>query len=139
MGHEDFCRQSPVRGSSDRSFGIVIAGFFAILGLLPLFWGDAVRWWALAAAAVFCAAALAAPRLLAPLNRQWTRLGLLLHRIVSPLVLGIMFFGMFMPIGLLMRISGKDPLRLRADPDARSYWIERIPPGPAAESLKNQF
>ena len=65
------------------------------------------------------------PAALAPLNRVWTRFGLLLHRIVSPVVLGVMFFVVVTPMGLVMRALGKDPLRLRFDREARSYWIDR--------------
>jgi len=88
--------------------------------------------------AVF-AVAMLAPTLLAPLNRLWTRFGLLLHRIVSPVVLGIMFFLVVTPMGLLMRAFGKDPLRLRFEKDLPSYWINRNPPGPAPDTLDHQF
>jgi hypothetical protein len=79
------------------------------------------------------------PRALGPLNWLWTQFGLLLHKIVSPIVLGVLFFLVFTPLGLAMRLFGGDPLRLRFQPDAPSYWIERSPPGPAPDSLKNQF
>jgi hypothetical protein len=58
---------------------------------------------------------------------------------VSPIVLRLLFYVAVMPVGLLMRVPGKDPLRLRRDPDAASYWIDRMPPGPAPDSMKNQF
>ena len=80
-----------------------------------------------------------APKLLAPFNRLWARFGLLLHRITSPLVLGIMFFAVITPMGWIMRALGKDLLRLKIDPAATSYWIARTPPGPTPESLKDQF
>ena len=89
--------------------------------------------------AAFLAAALVWPGVLAPLNRLWTRFGLLLHRLVSPLVLGVMFFLVITPMGLVMRALGKDPLRLQRDRAARTYWIDRQPPGPAPDSLNNQF
>ena len=76
---------------------------------------------------------------LAPLNKWWTKLGVLLYRIVSPVVLGLLFYLTVTPIALLLRLLGKDPLRLRRDPDGASYWIDRTPPGPAPESMKNQF
>ena len=88
---------------------------------------------------VFLVAALFFPPLLQPLNRLWTKFGLLLHKVVSPVVLGIMFFLVITPIGLLMRSLGKNPLQLRFDDDARSYWVHRRPPGPAPDSLKDQF
>jgi hypothetical protein len=139
MGHESFERDDQVEGSSNRSFGLVFAAVFAIVGLFPLAFGGGVRTWALLAGAGFAAVALARPALLAPLNRLWLKLGLLLHRVVSPIMLGIMFFAVVTPIGLLMRALGKDPLRLKRDRSADSYWIPREPPGPTPESLKDQF
>jgi len=88
---------------------------------------------------IFLLLALLVPKALAPLNWVWTKLGLLLHKIVSPVVLGILFFMVFTPIGITFRLFGGDPLRLRFDSNALSYWIARSPPGPAPDSLKNQF
>jgi hypothetical protein len=139
VGHESYERRDDVRGSSDRSFGIVFAVVFALIGLLPLAFGGTARPWALAIGGGFLLAALAVPRVLSPLNRLWLRFGLLLHRIVSPLVLGIMFFVVITPMGLLMRALGKDLLRLKLDKSLGSYWIERQPPGPPPESLTDQF
>jgi hypothetical protein len=139
MPHESLRREESIAGSSDRSFGIVFAAVFLIVAVVPWFFGGIFRAWALVVAAGFLVAALAFPSTLAPLNRLWTRFGLLLHRIVSPIVLGIMFFLVVTPIGLLMRLFGKDPLRLERDASAGSYWIPREPPGPPPESLKDQF
>ena len=137
--HEDLGRKDEVKGSSDRTFGLVFAVLFAVIGLWPLLGGDAVRIWSLGLAVAFLARALVAPGLLAPLNRLWMRFGLLLHKVVSPLVLGLMFYATVTPIGLIMRLLGKDPLGRGFDPAAKSYWIERDPPGPAPETMKNQF
>jgi len=126
-------------GSSDRSFGFVFTVFFVIVGLLPLLKGGDIRLWALGLSAVFLLLALVAPKILAPANRAWTKFGLLLHRIVSPIALGILFYGVFTPTGFVMRLLGKDLLRQRFDRTATTYWIARTPPGPDAESLKNQF
>jgi hypothetical protein len=90
-------------------------------------------------AAVFAVLALLWTAALAPLNKLWTKLGILLYRIVSPVVMALLFYVTVTPIALLMRVLGKDPLRLRRAPDAASYWIDRTPPGPAPESMKNQF
>jgi hypothetical protein len=139
MAHESYTREEAVHGSSNRSFGLVFSGVFALIGLLPLIVGGAARLWAVVLAVAFLIVALACPAVLAPLNRLWMAFGLLLHRIVSPIVLGIMFFGVITPMGLLMRALGKDPLRLRLDKAAGSYWIERTPPGPAPETFKDQF
>ena len=139
MAHEDFARVAPVEGSSNRSFGLVFAAVFLIIALFPLISGGAFRWWSAALAFAFGTTALMMPTLLHPLNRAWTRLGVLLHRVVSPIILGFMFYAVVTPIGLLMRALGKDPLRLRFDGDASSYWIARTPPGPTPERLKDQF
>jgi hypothetical protein len=65
--------------------------------------------------------------------------GEVLHRVVSPLVLGVIFFAVFTPFGLVMRWSGRDSMKRRCEPQARSYWIRRDPPGPPPESLRDQF
>jgi hypothetical protein len=137
--HELQPREEPAKTSSNRSFGFVFATFFALLAALGL-WHGTARWpiW-LGLACFTLVLALAAPRLLAPLNRCWTKIGLLLHRIVSPLFLVLLFYGCIVPVGFLMRLSGKDPLNLRYQPNSGSYWIKRIPPGPDAASFKNQF
>jgi len=93
----------------------------------------------LALAVLFAGLALSWTAALAPLNRLWLRFGLLLYKVVQPLVLGLLFYGTVTPVGWLMRKAGKDPLRLRRDPAAQSYWVLRQPPGPAPESMKNQF
>jgi Saxitoxin biosynthesis operon protein SxtJ len=139
MGHESYHRTEEVAGSSNRSFGLVFSVVFAIIALLPLFHGGAIRLWSLGVAAAFAVLAFAAPQVLAPLNRLWFKLGLLLHTIVNPIVLGIMFYVVVTPTGLIMRLLGKDLLRLKRDPAAASYWIERTPPGPKPESLGDQF
>ena len=137
--HERLVSDQEVEGSSDRSFGIVMAVVFAIVGVWPALFSGPIRWWALVIAGLFGGLALAVPQLLAPLNRLWFRFGLLLNKIVSPLVMGLMFYGLFTPYGVIMRLMGKDLLRLKLDASASSYWIERDPPGPAPDSIKNQF
>jgi len=139
VGHESYDRREEVQGSSNRSFGVVFAVVFAVIGVLPLLSGGGVRLWSLLAGCAFLIAAVLFPTVLAPFNRVWLRFGLLLHRIVSPLILGIMFFVVITPMGLVMRALGKDLLRLRVDRAAASYWIDRRPPGPPAESMKDQF
>ena len=137
--HEDFGREGTVKQGSDRSFGLVFATVFAIVGLWPLIDGAGPRWWALAMALAFVLAAAAVPRTLAPLNRLWQRFGLLLNRIVSPLALALVFYLAVTPTGLIMRALGKDPLRLWRDAHAASYWIPRDPPGPAPDGMPRQF
>ncbi len=137
--HEDLARHGEVQGSSDRAFGIVFSAVFAIIGLFPLLRADGVRVWSLAVAAAFLVVALVWPSLLGPLNRVWLKLGLLLHRVVSPLVLGLLFYGVVLPTGLLMRLVGKRTIPTTFDRDRESYWVSRDPPGPAPEGMKNQF
>lgn len=123
---------------ADRSFGLVFCGFFALIALYPLLSGGSVRAWAAIVSALFGTAAFLFPSALRPLNRLWMRFGALMHRIVSPIVLAVLFFGVITPFGLAMRLIGKRPLKLRYEP-VGTYWIDRDPPGPAPESLKNQF
>ena len=137
--HENLARNEEIKTSSDRAFGVVFTVVFAIIAAWPLLGGELPRWWALAISGLFLAASLVRPSVLAPLNRLWTRFGLLLHRIVNPLVMGLMFFVVVTPMGVIMRLAGKDPMRLRRDPAAATYWIEREPPGPAPETMKQQF
>jgi predicted membrane metal-binding protein len=137
--HEDFKRGDDVSQGSERQFGLVFAAVFAVIGLIPLIDGEAVRWWALVPAIAFAVIAFVYPKVLSPFNRWWFCFGLLLHKVVSPIVLGLMFLLAITPVGLLMRALGKDLLKLRFDRNAESYWIERNPPGPEPESLKNQY
>jgi predicted membrane metal-binding protein len=129
----------PPKIGSERSFGLVFAGVFVVIALWPLMRGDKLHLWWLVIAAGFLGVAFVAPRALAPLNRFWFRTGMLLGKIVTPLVMGILFFLVVTPVGFLVRFSGKDPLRLAFEPASKSYWIKRSPPGPVAGSLKNQF
>lgn len=125
--------------STDRNFGFVMCVFFSILALLPLRNHEAVRIWPLIPAALFLVFALFAPKALHPLNRAWMHFGELLSKIVSPIALGLVFFVAITPFALLMRLFGKRPLDLRIDRSAKSYWKPRTPPGPAPESMKDQF
>jgi predicted membrane metal-binding protein len=137
--HEDLGRQDAPIAGSERGFGIVFAVVFAVVGLWPLLDGEPVRAWALVLAAGFLGTGFFAPGLLKPLNRIWFLFGLALHKIVSPLVMGLLFFLTVTPMALILRALGKDPLRRKFDPDAKSYWIERNPPGPAPETMRRQF
>lgn len=131
--------QPESESASNRSFGLVFTIVFAVVGLWPLLDSQPPRLWALIIAGVFLLFAVAIPVLLAPLNRAWARLAELLQRIVSPIVLGFLFFVVVMPIGLLMRLLGRDLLRLKTDPEAETYWIPRSPPGPPPATMKKQF
>jgi hypothetical protein len=137
--HEDYTRVEEAKGGSERSLGVVFAVVFLVIGLWPVLGGAGVRPWALGLAALFALAAVVRPAVLAPVNRAWTRLGGLLHRVVTPLVMGLLFFATVTPTALIMRVFGKHPLPLRFDRKAKTYWIERHPPGPAPETMRNQF
>jgi hypothetical protein len=137
--HEDFSRTHDVKASSNRGFGWVFTVVLLIIGLWPLLSGHAPRLWALITSAVFALITLLAPALLALPNRLWLRLGFLLNRIVSPLALGLMFYVVVTPTGALMRLFGKNSLRLRRDQGEASYWVKREPPGPKPDSLNNQY
>jgi hypothetical protein len=139
MAHEDLTREQYVEGSSDRSFGLVMAAVLLLVALGPLRHGHTPRWWALAVAVVFALVAVAKPALLARLNRLWMKLGILLGKVVSPIALGILFYGVLTPLAMVIRLTGKDPLRLKLEPGADSYWILRKPPGPPPDSMTNQF
>lgn len=122
----------------NRSFGILFCLVFAIVAVWPLFSGNGLRMWAVGVSIVFAILAIAAPNLLTPLNRAWMQFGALLHRIVSPIVLAVLFFVVITPFGLVMRVMKRDPLRLSRHED-RSYWVDRMPPGPRPDSLDKQF
>ncbi len=125
--------------SSNRSFGLVMMAFFLLLGVGPLLAGKPVLRWPFAVSSTFLILALALPAALAPLNRLWFQLGLLLHKVVSPIVLGVIFYLVITPFALVMRAFGADPMRRKFDRGTDSYWIERQPPGPQPESFRDQF
>lgn len=137
--HETLQRDDPIECSTHRSFGLVFAGLFGLIGLAKLWHASVLGWWWLGAASVVLGIALTVPGLLAPANRMWFKFGLLLHYVVEPVVMGLLFFLTVMPIGLAMRLAGKDLLRLKWDRNATSYWIVRTPPGPSPASLRQQF
>lgn len=132
-----------VKLGSERSFGIVFSIVFTIVAFLPIFTLDnnevPIRLWALIIAVTLAIITLIRPHLLSPFNKIWFQFGLLLHKIINPLVLGLMFFVVISPIGLLMRALNKTPIEKRFNPNIDSYWITREPPGPEPETMKRQF
>ena len=129
---------APERGS-DRTFGVVFAILFAVIGAWPLLRDGAPRLWALAIAALFLLVALAAPSILAPLNKLWMAFGLLLRKIIGPIMLLVVYVIAVVPTGLIMRLRGKDPLHRSFDRAAASYWVHRNPPGKPDASMSRQF
>lgn len=129
--HENLTDYYQARGPSDRAFGLVFAGFFLVAAGLPALRGGGIRLWALAVSALFAACGLLWPAGLSGMNRAWMRLARLLGRATNPMVLGALFYLVFTPVGVCRRLFGGDPLRLRFDPEASSYWIPReSPPSP---------
>lgn len=127
---------------SERSFGALFCAIFIALAL----YGWAIAEWSrivvlgcLMAGGIIGLIALFTPSLLQPFNRAWFQLGQLLGKIVSPIVLGAIFFLLLSPVSLLTRMFGRDELRLKRQMGKTSYWIDRSPPGPESTSFKNQF
>lgn len=123
---------------SNRSFGLIFAGIFCVIALFPMLSKSEPRVWALIIAGLFTFFSLVAPKLLTPLNRAWNRFGLFMHKIVNPLLMGLIFVLTIIPTALIMRLLGKDPMRRKLDPNTPSYWIKRDTPI-TKESFDNQF
>jgi len=124
---------------SERSFGLVFAIVFTIIGIIPLLKGGELRLWSLLLAAVFLGLVLIAPGILRPLNILWFKFGLLLGRIIAPIVISLLFFIAITPTALVMRLMRKDLLSLKFDRQAKSYWINRSKTENPMGSMKNQF
>jgi hypothetical protein len=125
---------------SNRSFGIVFVVFFALLGARYWWHRNGAYPYFFGVSLLVGATTLLKPSLLTPFNRAWLKLGEILHRVVNPVVLAIMFFGVITPLGVIMRfLSKQDAMRRNYEPDSSSYWIERDPPGPGRDSFPNQF
>lgn len=124
---------------SNRSFGWTFAGVFAAAGLYGVWREGAALPWLLPLAAVIALVTLTRQAWLTPLNRAWMSLGELLGRIVSPIVLGLIFFCVFAPVGVVMRLCGRDAMCRRFEPGAASYWKKREPPGPPEGSFRNMY
>ena len=138
--HESLRDHGPKKEGTDRAFGCVFAVVFLAIAAFQLYLGR-IEWAAGlgAVAFLFVAAAVIKPTLLAPLNRLWLKFGALIHRVTNPLILGLIFFVVFAPMGMVMRLFGFDPLRTRFDASSESYWIERETPGPTPETMTQQF
>jgi hypothetical protein len=132
-------RASTIALPSDRSFGFTFTVVFALIGGWLLWKGRDYALVSFGLAAAFLLAALAFPKALHPLNVAWMHLGHLLNKVVSPVVMGVIFFALITPIAAVMRLRGRDVLRRRYEPAGRSYWIERNPPGPDGSTFPQQF
>ena len=137
--HESLHRSDDIPRASNRSVGLVLAVVFGVIGAWPLLDGNPAMGWALGITCGLIVLALALPRALTPVAWLWLGLGRVLHVIVSPAILGAIYVIAVIPTGLYVRLTRKDPLRLKKDPAAKSSWIEREPPGPDPKTLPQQF
>lgn len=136
---EQFMTTNP--GPTNRKFGLVFALFFTVSGIWLLFKHDDRGPIFLLAGFLFLLTALLVPAVLGPINRLWMKFGELLHKLISPVVLGVVFYLLFMPLGAVMRTLGHDPLKRfynPKDPKIKSYWEERSEKL-SSDSFKNQF
>lgn len=129
--HENFSRSHALTLPSDRSFGFVMSAAFAVLTGVSWWRTGTVRGWILGVSVAFVVVALARPAVLRPLNRLWTAFGRLLHRIVTPIMLAAMFFGILTPTARIARLFGHVWLPLAREPEATTYWCPR-PSTPSA-------
>ena len=121
---------------SNRNFGLVFFVFFLIIGLWPLLGTNEIRYWSIFFSIIFFLLGITNSKLLNPLNKIWFNFGILLGKMISPLIMVIIFFLIITPIGVIMRVFGKDILSLKYNKKNKSYWIEKI--GPKSK-MKNQF
>ena len=124
-----------IKISSNRSFGIVFFVVFLLIALYPLTYGGEIRIWSVITSLIFLVSGLLNSKILTPLNKLWFKFGILLGKIISPVIMGIIFFLVVTPIGLIMRLLRKDVLNLRYNKN-KSYWIEK---GGPKSKMKNQF
>ena len=122
--------------ASEKSFGIVFAIVFLLIGLYPLTAGEEVWLWSLIVSAILILVAYIAPNMLAVPNRWWFKFGMALGAVVAPLVMLLVHVVTVVPIGLIIKLLGKDLLRIKFDERAKSYWIERDQP---VGSMRDQF
>ena len=128
--------KSKINISSNRSFGLVFFVVFLIIALWPLKSGEEFRLWSLVLSIIFFILGIFNSKLLTPLNKLWFKFGILLGSIVSPLIMGIVYFSVVTPIGVLMRILGKDLLKTSKVKNVPSYWIKR---DKQQSTMKKQF
>jgi hypothetical protein len=124
-----------IKIGSNRSFGIVFFIVFLLISIYPLINNENVRIWSLVISLIFLVLGILNSNILSPLNKLWFKFGIFLGKIISPIIMGIIFFLVVTPIGLIMRLIGKDVLNLKYS-DNKSYWIEKT--GPKSK-MKNQF
>ena len=124
---------------SNRSFGWTFTGIFVFAGIYGLWRGAPHLPYLLPLAAIVALVTLTRDTWLAPFNRAWMKLGELMHKVASPIILGAIYFGVFTPTAIVMRAIGRDALKMRFEPAAPTYWVRREPPGPADDSFRDLF
>tara|TARA_B100000989_G_scaffold2870_1_gene2003 strand:+ start:305 stop:688 length:384 start_codon:yes stop_codon:yes gene_type:complete len=124
-----------IKIGSNRSFGIVFFILFLLVALYPTINSEGIRMWSIIVSLIFLVLGLLDSKILTPLNKVWFKFGILLGRVISPLIMGVIFFFVVTPIGLIMRILGKDVLNLKYNSN-KTYWIEKT--GPKSK-MRNQF
>jgi len=118
-------KKNSVKISSNKSFGFLFFVVFIAVSLWPLKFQEDLRLWALILSLIFLVLGILNSRFLTPLNKLWNKFGIFLGSIVSPIVIGVVFFMIVTPIGLIMRFLGKDLLRVNKNKTASTYWINR--------------
>tara|TARA_Y100001970_G_scaffold47952_1_gene60727 strand:- start:1130 stop:1522 length:393 start_codon:yes stop_codon:yes gene_type:complete len=129
-------KHQEIKISSNRSFGIVFFVLFAVIALWPLLNYGNIRVWSLILSLLFLILGILNSKILTPLNKLWIRFGILLGKIVSPIVMGIIYFGVVTPIGIIMRLFGKDILNLKINKNKSTYWLAK---DKIKSKMKNQF
>ena len=127
---------SKIKISSNRNFGLVFFVLFLIISLWPLINGDPVRIWSIIISLIFLVLGFTNSKLLTPLNKLWYKFGMLLGVIVTPFVMGFVFFMVVTPIGLILKMMGKDVLNKKYDKKKSTYWIKR---STSIGTMKRQF
>ena len=129
-------KQKEIKISSNKNFGLVFFVIFIIIALWPLLNNGNIRIWSIIVSIIFLILGLLNSKILTPFNKLWMRLGALLGIIVSPIVMGVVYFGIITPIGLIMKLFGKDVLNLKLDKNKKTYWTlkKKIP-----SKMKDQF
>ena len=136
VSHEDYGREISREGPSEKNFGLVFAAAFILFALAPLLHKRPLRTWCLFVSAAFLLIVFVRPQLLRGPNRIWTRIGVLLGKVVNPLVLALLFYLVFTPVALLLRLLGQDLLQRAWNRKQPSYWLERQEP---PTNMSNQF
>jgi len=127
--------QNTMPMSTNRNFGIVFSIFFLVVALWPLLNSNEIRYWSLIISLIFLILGLINSKILTPLNKLWTKFGYFLGSIISPIVMGIVYFAVVTPTGLIMKLLGKDLLLLKKN-NNQTYWIKKEN---IKSSMKNQF